>query len=111
MRTFRQRSAYGSIMPVQLHQSALWAAHIQRLFDGYVERARNTFASSPDRGDGLTMQLQNGFVNRFVVNIFVNYIFCSSNTQKSVRDYKVSVYGPLTPSIRLRTQVWRCNRL
>lgn len=51
MRTFRQRSAYGSIMPVQLRQSALWAAHIQRMFDGYVERARNTFASSPDRGD------------------------------------------------------------
>jgi hypothetical protein len=41
----------GSIMPVQLHQSALWAAHIQRLFNGYVERARDTFASSPDRGD------------------------------------------------------------
>jgi len=69
-----------SILPVQLHQSALWAAHIQRLFDGFVERARNTFASSPDRGDGCTMQLQNSFVNRFVVIISSYYIFCSSNT-------------------------------
>jgi hypothetical protein len=96
MRTFRQRSAYGSIMPVQLHQSALWAAHIQRLFDGFVERARNTFASSPDQGDGLTMQSPKHFVNCFVVIIFVYYIFCSADTQRSSRDYKVSVYGVCT---------------
>jgi hypothetical protein len=59
-----------SILPVQLHQSALWAAHIQRLFDGYAERARNTFASSPDRGDSFTMPVGKTFVNSFVVIFF-----------------------------------------
>jgi hypothetical protein len=70
-----------SILPVQLHQSALWAAHIQRLFYGYVERARNTFASSPDRGDGFTMPVGKTFVNHFVVIFFMNYIFCSFDTE------------------------------
>jgi hypothetical protein len=82
-----------SILPVQLHQSALWAAHIQRLFDGYVERSRNTFASSPDRGDGLTMQVRKTFVNSFVVKYFMNYIFCSFDTGKAFRDYKVTEFG------------------
>jgi hypothetical protein len=45
------------------------------------------------------MQLPNGFVNRFVVNIFKDYIFCSFSTRRSSRDYKVSDYGPLTPFI------------
>ncbi len=39
------------------------------------------------------MQLQNGFVNHFVVIIFWHYIFCSFRTRGSVRDYKVSEYG------------------
>gem|GEM_PF-2590133 len=38
------------------------------------------------------MQLQNGFVNHFVVVIFEYYIFCSSRTRGSIRDYKVSEY-------------------
>jgi hypothetical protein len=39
------------------------------------------------------MPLRKSFVNRFVVNIFERYIFCSFNTQRSIRDYKVSKYG------------------
>jgi hypothetical protein len=66
------------------------------VFDGFVERARSTFASSPDQGDGLTMQSPKHFVNGFVVIILVDYILCSADTQRSVRDYKVSVYGGQT---------------
>jgi hypothetical protein len=100
-------------MPVQLHQSALWAAHIQRLFDGFVERARNTFASSPDQGDGLTMQSPKHFVNCFVVIIFADYIFCSADTQRSVRDYKVSVYGAFrtaVPVVSTKAAVYQTER-
>ncbi|GEM_PF-2190699 len=43
------------------------------------------------------MQSPKHFVNHFVVIIFVDYIFCSADTQRSVRDYKVSVYGGQTP--------------
>jgi len=39
------------------------------------------------------MPLRKSFVNRFVVNIFERYIFCSFNTQRSIRDYKVSEIG------------------
>jgi hypothetical protein len=41
------------------------------------------------------MPLRKTFVNHFVVIIFDHYIFCSSNTQRSIRDYKVSGYGVL----------------
>ncbi len=41
------------------------------------------------------MQLQNHFVNRFVVKYLSHYKICSFRTRRSDRDYKVNVYGGL----------------
>ncbi|ODS48667.1 MAG: hypothetical protein BEH78_09310 [Pseudomonas sp. BDAL1] len=64
---------YRRQMPVQLHQSALWAAYIREHLDG-LPSLFNTLCSAPDRGDSCIMQKENGYVNDYVVNILYNYI-------------------------------------
>jgi len=57
------------------------------------------------------MPLRKSFVNRFVVNIFDRYIFCSFNTQRSIRDYKVSEIGALKGTESCLGKINRRGRL
>jgi hypothetical protein len=54
-------------MPGQLHQSALWAAHIREHHDGWSSCQEDPFYGSPDQGDSCMMQGEMAGVNEYVV--------------------------------------------
>ncbi|MDO7927947.1 hypothetical protein Q6A51_14220 [Pseudomonas sp. KFB-139] len=64
----------GRAMPVQLHQSALWAACIRGTSRRLAEPVQYIFSSAPDQGDSCIMQKEKAGVNKYVVIIFYHYI-------------------------------------
>jgi hypothetical protein len=59
----------------QLHQSALWAVHIRKKqLGGQTSSFKTLVTNAPDPGDVSIMQGQKGYVNGYVVIIFIHYI-------------------------------------
>ncbi len=79
-------------MPVQLHQSALWAAYIREHLDGLPSLFNTSFlCGAPDQGDSCIMQKETGVVNHYVVIIFTHYIIVRQGKKKRHSDRIVTV--------------------